>query len=151
MKKLTILPVIAAALSLAAMPAAAVARTAADEAKAEFVGKVKRHGDEATLHIRYACNVGDHLWVSVKQSADGKRDDRLTQWGSSEIAAAWWQSHRNEFTCDGRRRTQKFVVDTVEPGSKGALRKGEAWVQFCLTDMETEELEIYELGWVEVR
>jgi hypothetical protein len=31
-----------------------------------------------------------------------------------------------------------FYIDTFEPGSKGRLRRGFAWVQFCITTGETE-------------
>jgi hypothetical protein len=87
--------------------------------------------------------------VSVKESADGKKDWDLRKEGSSQIAATWLQSHRNPFTCDGKKRTETFSVDSLEPGSKGALVHGRAYVQFCLTEGE-RNLVIYETGfrWV---
>ena len=103
-------------------------------ATATFQGQIERHGDHATLRVRYTCASGNHLWVSAKQVASGKKDARLAAEGSSQIASAWWQSHRNAFTCDGKSHTDTFTIDTVEPGSKGALKKGHAWVQFCVTD-----------------
>jgi hypothetical protein len=49
----------------------------------------------------------------------------------------------------GKKRTQTFSVDSLEPGSKGALVHGRAYVQFCLTEGEGN-LVIYETGfrWV---
>ena len=59
----------------------------------------------ASGRARYVCPEGFHLWVSAKQSQDGRRDARLTEEGSSQVAAAWLQSHPEEFTCDGRWHT----------------------------------------------
>ena len=50
----------------------------------------------------YRCSVGDTLWISAKQLASGKPDPALELEGSSQLAAAWWQSHRNPIDCDGR-------------------------------------------------
>jgi hypothetical protein len=150
MKRLHVIGALAAALATAALPGAADAKRSTDAApKAEFIGKIKNHGDYATLHVRYNCNDADALWVSAKQSATGAKDDALTAPESSGVAATMWHSHRNAFTCDGRSRTAKMTVDTVEWGF-GDLRKGYAWVQFCLSRGD-EDMEIYELGWVPVR
>jgi hypothetical protein len=62
---------------------------------------------EALVTARYVCQGGDtesHLWVSVKQTADGQPDPALRQEGSSGIANAWLQTHPTPgvgFTCDG--------------------------------------------------
>jgi hypothetical protein len=100
-------------------------------------------GDAAILnpvHVRgrYSCDVGTHLWVSVKQSAARDIDPAVSADGSGfgGTAAAWWQSHRGSFTCDGKRHVGWFAVDTVEPGSRGQLRRGWGWVQFCVTTEE---------------
>ena len=71
----------------------------------------------------------------MKQSATGAKDPDVAAEGSGfgGAAAAWWQSHRGTFTCDGKRHVAWFTVDTVEPGSRGQLQKGSAWVQFCIT------------------
>jgi poly(3-hydroxybutyrate) depolymerase len=91
----------------------------------------------------YRCSGEGALWVSVKQTADRSRDPRLTQEGSSQISAAWSDSHRNAVTCDGRTRLQVFTVDQEEPaypsntpksGTYGPLERGWGWVQFCLFD-----------------
>ena len=102
---------------------------------AAILGPVHVRGAVADVHVRYSCVGGNHLWVSVKQSASGAIDPAIAGDGSGfgGIAATWWQSHRGSFTCDGKRHVQWFTVDTVEPGSRGVLRKGSAWVQFCVT------------------
>jgi hypothetical protein len=85
----------------------------------------------------YICQGGDaesHLWVSVKQAADGRPDPALREEGSSQIANAWLQTHPvpgEGFSCDGAWHTQTFTVDTQEQGF-GELKQGQAWVQFCL-------------------
>ena len=58
------------------------------------------------VHARYSCDVGTHIWVSVKQS-DGALtiDPAVAAEGSGfgGAASAWWQSHRGSFVCDGKR------------------------------------------------
>jgi hypothetical protein len=124
-------------LALTALLASAGTATAtAATTDAELIGVVKVDKDNptvATVHARYRCTGTGHLWVSVKQVADRTADPRLTQEGSSQIAAAMSHSHRNEVTCDGKWQQQKFTVDQVEWGF-GQLAKGEAYVQFCLFD-----------------
>ncbi|MGY1735391.1 hypothetical protein [Geodermatophilus sp. SYSU D00684] len=129
-------------LALAA-PAAAAPRPVYE---ADVVGVVQvDRGDRtvAQVQVRYRCAAGEDLglWVSVKQTADRSADPRLEQEGSSGISAAWSDSHRNAFTCDGRSRVGTFEVDQLEPAwgggqraGAGALARGEAYVQFCLTD-----------------
>jgi hypothetical protein len=102
----------------------------------------------ANLSASYACEDGNHLWVSAKQAAGGRYDARLTQEGSSQISAAWLQSHPANFTCDGARRTQTFPINTDEQGF-GTLVRGLAYVQFCLVSPEGELL-ISETRWVAV-
>ncbi|MGY1733352.1 hypothetical protein ACI798_17730 [Geodermatophilus sp. SYSU D01045] len=121
-------------LALAA-PAAAAPRPAYE---ADVVGVVQGdRGDRtvAQVQVRYRCAAGEDLglWVSVKQTADRTADPRLEQEGSSGISAAWSQSHGNSFTCDGRTRVGTFTVDHLEWGF-GELARGQAYVQFCLTD-----------------
>jgi len=55
------------------------------------------------------------------------------------------QSHRNTFTCDGKRHVAWFTVDTVEPGSRGQLQSGSGWVQFCITT--EEDLSAIRMQW----
>jgi hypothetical protein len=118
---------------------------------AAVLGPVHVRGDVAQVHVRYSCDVGDHIWVSVKQSASGNVDPAVSGDGSGfgGLAATWWQSHRNTFTCDGKRHVAWFTVDTVEPGSRGQLRKGSAWVQFCITVGE-EGLSAIRMQWSNV-
>jgi hypothetical protein len=152
MKRKHLLPVVAVALATAALPATAPAATKKPpKPYAEVLGAIEASpdGTTATMRVRYRCNSGDHLWVSAKESASGKKDWDLRKEGSSAIAAAWLQSHRNTYTCDGTKRTEIFSIDTLEPGSKGALVHGKAYIQFCLTDNQ-DNLLIYETGfkWV---
>lgn len=68
----------------------------------------------------------------VEQTASRRPDSRLKAEGSSEIAAAWSQSHPTDaVVCDGASHTQTFAVDQDEQGS-GELEPGQAYVQFCL-------------------
>lgn len=60
---------------------------------------------------------------------------------------------RNKFVCNGKMRTGMFAIDTVEKGSKGTLKPGTAWVQFCVTKGHTEAdsvLILSKSGWVKV-
>lgn len=57
---------------------------------------------------RHKCPAGfAHLFVSVKQVADGSPDSRLKLEGSSSISSGWLERHPgpNEFTCDGTWHT----------------------------------------------
>jgi hypothetical protein len=142
---------------MAVTPVAAVAQeqSATPPAKtAKAVGKVARDGKKAaTLKVKYSCKSGETLWISLKQSASGKKDPALKKEGSSAAAAAWLQSHRNKIKCDGKSHTKKFTVDKVEPGSKGKLKKGQAWLQFCVTTGEGDSaaLTVSVSGWVPVK
>ena len=143
MKRL-MLPLAAAALTLAAaLPATAgAAPKAKPAAAAEIISHVKTVGDGsvATVKARYVCPEGNHLWISAKQAADGRRDPALEGEGSSALSAAWLQSHPTQFSCDGKWHTGTFTIDTKEPGFPGGpptigfgrLKRGVAYVQFCL-------------------
>jgi hypothetical protein len=136
MRRLIVLATMAAAL-VAAGPASA--KTPSNFAR--VLGPVHSEGDTARLHVRYACDSGDHLWVSAKQTATGAEDPAITEEGTGfgGIAASWLQSHRGTTTCDGQAHQGWFTVDKVEPGSRGQLVKGSAWIQFCITDSAVEE------------
>jgi hypothetical protein len=129
----------AAALAVGAAAPAHAARPADQQSftvgDAAVLGPVHVRGDVAKVHVRYSCDVGSHLWVSVKQSASGAVDKDIAAEGSGfgGAAASWWQSHRGSFTCNGKRHVAWFSVDTVEPGSRGHLKRGFGWVQFCVT------------------
>ena len=139
----------AAALALTAAPAA-MAQNADPNARAHFLSPIKVVGKQAKLKVRYRCSSGEALWVSAKQAKSRKRDPAIKKEGSSKVSVAWWQSHRNTFTCDGQYHTAKFSIDKVEQGSKGRLKKGRAWVQFCVTQGE-ETLILSKSGWVRVK
>jgi hypothetical protein len=117
---------------------------------AAVLGPVHVRGGVAQVHARYSCDLGTHIWVSVKQSAARDVDPAISAEGSGfgGTAAAWWQSHRGSFTCDGKRHVGWFTVDTVEPGSRGQLRKGWGWVQFCVTT--DEGLDAVRMQWSRV-
>lgn len=130
-----------AAVATAALVVAAPASAQDDSftfGDAAVLGPVHIRGDVAKVHARYSCEVGNHIWVSVKQGATGDIDPAVSAEGSGfgGAATAWWQSHRDSFTCDGKRHVAWFTVDTVEEGSRGQLRKGWGWVQFCITTDE---------------
>jgi len=146
---------VGAALLVAAAPVAAIAQeqggqTTPPAKSAKAVSDVTRHGKaKATLKVKYSCKSGSTLWISLKQVKSAKKDKALGKEGSSAASAAWLQSHRNKITCDGTKRTTKFTVDKVEQGSKGTLKKGWAWLQFCVT--EGDNLTVSVSGWVKVK
>jgi hypothetical protein len=122
---------------------------------ADIVGVVQLTGQTTALvQARYSCT-GDpeqlHLWTSVKQTADRTADPALAEEGSSQIAAAWSQSHATDnLVCDGRTHVARFTVDQLEQGF-GHLAKGDAWVQFCLFDATTGEIPVSSMEFVHVR
>ncbi len=73
---------------------------------------------------------GDSSAAIVDETPDAEHE-----LGSRADSAAWWQSHPQDFSCDGAWHTQSFVIDTTEQGF-GDLEHGQAWVQFCLTGGE---------------
>ena len=139
----------AASAALAAPASAATAGTAAKSTTvhtpttfARLVGPVVANPDDPRIGYVtavYRCSGEGGLWVSVKQAKDRSRDARLAEEGSSKIAAAWSDSHRNAVTCDGRTHLQVFTVDQEErdpatAGNYGPLKRGWGYVQFCLFD-----------------
>jgi hypothetical protein len=147
---------VTAAVAAVASVAAAGTATAAPKAapSAHTVGNVKLNKDgTGEVKAHYLCPSGPdwHLWVSVKQTANGSRDDGITQEGAGfgHVAARWLQNHPVTFKCDGKWHTQKFQVDTREAGY-GRLIKGDAWVQFCLID-EPDGIFLIDQHWDKVR
>jgi hypothetical protein len=88
---------------------------------------------------RYSCPAGfAHLFVSVKQVADGRPDPALKLEGSSAISSGWLERHPgpDEFTCDGtwHTGTWRITSDSTDPQYEygfGALTRGQVYVQFC--------------------
>jgi hypothetical protein len=117
---------------------------------ADVIGPVHIRGDVAKVHARYSCDVGDHIWVSAKESASADIDPSVSAEGSGfgGAATAWWQSHRGSFACDGKRHVQWYTIDTVEQGSRGQLKKGWAWVQWCVTN--GDDLSAIRMEWARV-
>ena len=120
----------AGALAALALVAAAPAH-AQDEftvGDAAIRGPVHVRGDVAQVHARYSCDVGTHIWVSVKQNASASIDPAVAAEGAGfgGVATAWWQSHRGTFTCDGKavssRNMARYRTFTGRSGAnKGAF------------------------------
>jgi hypothetical protein len=129
-----------AVLAVAVIATAGVATAApAGKSDAQVLGHVRIDPNDPTIAYvtaRYICQGGmteqTHLWVSVKQTAERSPDNRLKGEGSSEVSAAWSQSHpTGAVVCDGAWHTQTFTVSHAEYGF-GALEQGQGYVQFCL-------------------
>jgi hypothetical protein len=152
LKRLFVLALVALTALIVAAPASA--KKSSNESftfgDADVIGPVHIRGDVATVHARYSCDVGTHIWVSAKQNTSATIDPDVSAEGSGfeNVASAWWQSHRGTFTCDGKRHTGWFTIDTLEPGSRGELKKGWAWVQFCITT--DEDLDAVKMEWSRV-
>lgn len=150
MKRLPLALVTAAAALAAVVPGSTA--SAAPKESATILGTVvlSKDGNEATVRARYVCNQPTHLWVSAKQSASGKRDDRLTGEGSSQYAAAWLQNHP-ALNCDGRNHVESFKIDNFTEYGFGTLKKGVAWIQFCMTRGDDFGIIAYPTRWAQVR
>ena len=141
------------AAAVAGVFAAVAPAEAAPTGKAQIIGPIELSSDAsvASVTARYICQPGEAfqwLWVSAKQSESGQPDMALKAEGSSAAASGWLESHPlGQFTCDGTWRTDTFEINTEDQG-KGELRRGVAWVQFCLFD--GQENFIYEYRWVPV-
>jgi hypothetical protein len=129
------------AAGAAATPAYADSpRTSSDQ----IVGVVHLiDGETAQVQARYSCTGTPdqlHLWVSVKQSANGTADPGLAEEGTGygQKAIAWSQGHGavSNLVCDGHTHVSLFTVDRSEYGY-GTLQKGDAYVQFCMFDATT--------------
>ena len=87
----------------------------------------------------YSCPAGfAHLFVSVKQVADGRPDRALKLEGSSSISSAFLERHPgpDEFICDGTLHTGTWRItsDSSDPQYEygfGSLVPGQVYVQFC--------------------
>src|SRR5262249_39556168 len=85
-----------------------------------------------------------------RKRAPPAKDARFSREGSSKLSSAWWQSHRNHFTCNGKPQTATVSIDRLEPGSKGTLKPGLAYVQFCVTKGQ-QTLILSKSGWVKAQ
>lgn len=138
---------LAATVAALAVPAAAQAQGLPLQTiggPANTVGKVHRShgGHQAVVKVHYTCAAnGNHLWVSLKQSATGAKNKAIEKEssGGKKVAKSWLDSHRDKAVCDGKSHTANFKVDQKEPGKYGHLRKGFAWIQFCVTDSTKSE------------
>jgi hypothetical protein len=102
-------------------------------------------GGKATVRAVYRCwggNEGTHLWVSLKQGGGirGKSAQQLSKMeGTSEIARAWYDTNvvnprKVTINCNGRWHVHRYTVKR----EKGTLRKGRAFLQFCLFDSHSD-------------
>src|SRR3954447_3258276 len=159
MRKCVLAAVTAAALAVPASASAQMPPGPIGFARTIGPAHVQKGGTQARLTVRYSCTAGNHLWVSLKQSASGRRNRAIQNEGSGQghVSATWLDSHRETATCDGRRRTAQLYVDQAEPGKYGHLRRGVAWLQFCVTNQtdpnnpEAADLTTYLPAWVKVR
>jgi hypothetical protein len=146
---------LAAVVVAGCLASAAFAEGIDPTARATFMSTINVNGAKATLTVRYRCAkvAGAHLWVSAKQTKSGLSAARLMKEGSSQTSAAWWDTHRDPISCNGAFHTRSFTIDHVEKGTKGQLKGGTAWVQFCITTGTTEantKLLLSKSGWVHV-
>lgn len=141
---------VAAALLSAASVTASPGGASWTYGDADILGAVHLSDGVASVHVRYSCVVGDHMWVSVKQSADREIDPAITEEGSGygHVAADWWQSHANAFTCDGQVHVQWWTAGTAE-FFRGDITPGWAWVQFCITHGD-RQLSVARYEWDQV-
>ena len=141
-----------AAIAVGAILGLATPSSADQPTGVQILGPVRIDGDVATVRARYNCEQAGHLFVSVKQTGDRNKDARLPQPGSSAVVAetggGWWQSHPQDFNCDGETHVGTFTIGTFEYGIS-ALAHGKGWLQFCLSFGE-EEIEINHTQWVQV-
>jgi hypothetical protein len=149
-----------AAIAAAPLVAAPVAGATPVKAGAAIVGPVRVDPADpsvAAVTARYICQPGAEdqwLWVSAKQTGEGRPDPALRDEASSQAAAAWIQAHPlGEFTCDGAWHTDTFRISTdfdpVNGGGFGELQTGQVWVQFCLFDGQGNF--VSESRWAEAR
>ena len=125
--------------ALLAGPVAAASATYKDP-EVQWAGNVHVDGDTATVLAKYRCwggnNEATHLWVSLKQG--GGIDDftaaQLAEMeGTSQIAEAWYDTNVTGDTalnCNGKWHVQRYTVAK----EFGTLKRGSAWLQFCLFD-----------------
>ena len=139
---------IAAALGTATPALAAPA--APPTSKAEVIDVATRTGSTtATILVRYTCTGPAeqvHTWVSVKQAKSLTSDKRLMEEGTGYggVAAAWSQSHGGSPICDGKQHYSLFSVDQEEAGY-GTLKRGMAYIQFCLFDAYNTQIPVSDM------
>jgi hypothetical protein len=139
---MVIVGVIAFTAVLAGSAGAAPTSIHTKGAHAEELGIVRIDPNDAGVAYvtgRYSCPAGEaHLWVSVKQVADGRPDPALKEEGSSAISSAWLERHPgpDEFTCDGTWHTGTWRIDAVTEYGFGQLVPGQVYAQFCWTGPE---------------
>jgi hypothetical protein len=85
---------------------------------------------------RYTCPASSepaHLFVSVKQVANGRPDPALKLEGSSQISSGWLERHPapSEFTCDGSWHVGTWQIAASSEYGHGSIVPGTVYVQFC--------------------
>lgn len=135
-------------LGLAGVANACPPSTAYHTPEVAWVHDVDAGPDSATLLAKYRCwggNEGTHLWVSLKQGGGITGDPAALaqQEGTSALADAWYDSHpEGVVVCNAKWQVQEFTVNrelanpenTAHPGDWNSLKKGHAFLQFCLFD-----------------
>lgn len=106
----------------------------------QWAGNVHVDGDTATVLAKYRCwggnNEATHLWVSLKQGGgidDFTAAELAEMEGTSGIAEAWYDTNVTGDTalnCNGKWHVQRYTVAR----EFGTLKRGSAWLQFCLFD-----------------
>jgi hypothetical protein len=148
-KRLSAATLVAAALAAIATSVALADPTSSHSggANANQTGVVRidpNNPQVAYVSGQYTCPSGSqaHLFVSVKQVADGKPDSRLKEEGSSRFTSAWLEGHFDGLpTCDGARHTGTWQITNdpsvpgYEYGTGGGLIPGTVYVQFCWDDL----------------
>jgi hypothetical protein len=131
-----------ATVGLAAVATATPTSSHSGGANAVQIGVVRiDHNNPGIAYVtgRYTCPRGPaHLFVSVKQVASGRPDNRLKLEGSSSITSGWLERHPgpSEFTCDGTWHTGTWQI-TGDPSvagyeyGHGTIKPGALYVQFC--------------------
>src|SRR3954465_7157957 len=99
-KRLSAATLVAAAMAVIGTSVASADPTSSHSggANANQTGVVRIDANNpqvAYVSGRYSCPSGSqaHLFVSVKQVADGKPDARLKEEGSSRFTSAWLEGH----------------------------------------------------------
>jgi hypothetical protein len=147
-----------AALAALAVPAVALIAPAEASAATTYkapvvksIGKVRYHGDLATVDATYKCyggNEGTHIWVSLKQGpqiASKTIDQLVALEGTSAIAKAYYDTNPTDqqevyIVCNGHTQHQTFKLTREEGKDRlTAADKKKTFLQFCLFDSHSPQ------------
>jgi hypothetical protein len=125
------------------LPVSATPTTTHDGMHAVQTGVVRIDPNDPRIAYvtgKYTCPPGTALFVSAKETADGKPDNALKQPGSSAIAAGWLERHPvegTEYICDNTLRTGTWKIDSFTEYGHGHLVPGQVYLQFCWSGTPT--------------